>query len=165
MGGRRAMPIDLLLINGNKNKLTKSEIDQRKKAEAKIKPSTDKVRPPSWLSAAGKREFRKLVMELQQTELITNVDVNQLAAYCRVYERYVELQAGTPAVDEIGDPKLDEEGNPIIEYNEKAIDTYLKHLKTLAVEFGLTPSARAKIAMPKKEEKEKSTEEQMFGEV
>jgi hypothetical protein len=39
--GRKAMPIDLLLIQGNKNRLTKSEIENRKSAEAKLKPKAD----------------------------------------------------------------------------------------------------------------------------
>lgn len=162
--GRKALPIELLLVKGNKN-LTKAEIDARRKAEAKIKPNADNIKPPSWLSAAGKREFRKLVLELQQTELITNVDVNQLAAYCRIYERYIELQKGTPSIDEDGQAVLDDNGDPVIEYNDKSIDNHLKQLKAYASEFGLTPASRAKIAIPKPEEKEKTPEEIQFGNV
>lgn len=152
--GRKAMPIELLLINGNKNKLTKQEINARKKSEEKIKPNANNIKPPSWLNASAKREFRKLAQELAQIGLMTNVDVNQLAVYCRTYARYIELQKGVE----------DKETGEFIT-DEKTIDMLYKQLKGMAVEFGFTPSARAKLAMPKEEEKEKSTEEKMFGDV
>lgn len=156
MAGRKAMPIELLLVKGKKN-LTKQEIDARRKAENKIRPNADKVRPPAWLSPEAKREFKKLAVELQQTELITNVDVNQLAIYCRAYARYVELQNGT--IEE------NEEGEEIRLYDEKQIDILFKQLKAMSAEFGFTPSSRAKIAIPKEPEKEKTPDEIMFGDV
>jgi P27 family predicted phage terminase small subunit len=152
--GRKAMPIDLLLIQGNKNKLTKKEIESRKEAEAKLKPKADNIRPPSWLSTLAKREFKKLAAELNAIGLMTNVDVNQLAVYCRAYARYIELQAGNE------DPETGE-----IVTDEKTLDTLYKQLKSMAIEFGFTPSSRAKLAMPKEEEKEKTPEEKMFGDV
>jgi P27 family predicted phage terminase small subunit len=85
---------------------------------------------------------------------MTNVDVNQLAVYCRAYARYVELQAGNE------DPETGEKLT-----DEKTLDTLYKQLKSMAIEFGFTPSSRAKLAMPKEEEKEKSTEEKMFGDI
>jgi P27 family predicted phage terminase small subunit len=152
--GRKAMPIDLLLIQGNKNKLTKKEIESRKAAEEKLKPKTDKIKPPTWLSPLAKREFKKLAAELNEIGLITNVDVNQLAVYCRAYARFIEIQKGNE------DP---ETGETITD--EKTLDTLFKQLKSMAIEFGFTPSSRAKLAMPKEEEKEKTPEEKMFGDV
>jgi P27 family predicted phage terminase small subunit len=49
--------------------------------------------------------------------------------------------------------------------DEKTLDTLYKQLKSMAIEFGFTPSSRAKLAMPKEEEKEKSTEEKLFGDI
>jgi P27 family predicted phage terminase small subunit len=152
--GRKAMPIDLLLIQGNKNKLTKKEIEARRAAEAKLKPRADKIKPPSWLSPLAKREFKKLAAELDEIGLMTNVDVNQLAVYCRAYARYIELQAGNE------DP---ETGETVTD--EKTLDTLYKQLKSMAIEFGFTPSSRAKLAMPKEEEKEKTPEEKLFGDI
>ena len=146
MSGRKAMPVELLLLNGNKNRLTKKEIEARKTAEEKMKMKADQVRPPSWLSAPAKREFKRLAAELKEIDLIANVDLNQLAVYCRAYARYVELQ---------------KEDIP----NEKTLDTLFKQMKSIATEFGFTPSSRAKLAMPKEEEKPQSSEEKMFGDV
>jgi P27 family predicted phage terminase small subunit len=163
--GRKAMPIELLLINGNKNRLTKSEIESRRKAENAIKPASNNIKPPTWLNATAKKEFKKLAAELSTVDLITNVDVNQLAIYCRTYARYIEMQKGIPELDEYGDPKLDENGNMIIVYDEKQIDILYKQLKGMAAEFGFTPSSRAKLAIKKEDDKPKSEEEKLFGDV
>jgi P27 family predicted phage terminase small subunit len=154
MPGRKAMPIELLLINGNKNKLTKAEIESRRNAEAKLKPGSNNIKPPNWLNATAKREFKKLAHELDGIGLMSNVDVNQLAIYCRSYAKYIELQKG------IEDPETGE-----VETDEKQLDILYKQLKGMAAEFGFTPSSRAKLAMPKEEEKEKSEEETLFGSV
>lgn len=164
--GRKAMPIDLLLIQGNKNRLTKSEIEQRQASENKVKPNTDKVKPPIWLDAVAKKEFKRLVAELVQVDLISNVDVNALATYCDAYSDYVQCT------------KIIHEEGLMVEYTNKAAETNKvphplltkkkqlhEQMKSLATEFGLTPSARAKIAIPKKEEKEPSALERMFGDV
>lgn len=148
------MPIELLLIQGNKNKLTKQEIEARKAAEQKLKPKANNIKPPTWLSPLAKKEFKRLAAELDYIGLMTNVDVNQLAVYCRAYARYVELQKGSNS-------KEDDED--IVD--EKTLDTLYKQLKSMAIEFGFTPSSRAKLAMPKEEEKEKSTEEKLFGDI
>jgi phage terminase small subunit len=142
--GRKAMPIDLLLVQGNKNKLTKKEIEARKKSEEKIKPNADKIKAPAFLCRSAKLEFNKLAAELQQTEVLTNVDVDLLGWYCWANDHLKT--------------KLNE-----LSINE--IDKLMNRIKSIAVEYGLTPASRAKLAMPKEEEKEKSTEEKLFGDV
>jgi P27 family predicted phage terminase small subunit len=64
----------------------------------------------------------------------------------------------------------------MVEYTNKAAETnkvphplltkkkqLFEQMKAVASEFGLSPSARAKLATPKKEEKPKTEEEQLFG--
>jgi P27 family predicted phage terminase small subunit len=163
--GRKAMPIDLMLIKGNKH-LTKKEIQERKEAEERIKPKADKVKPPTWLSKEAKKVFKQLAKELQEVGLITNVDVHALALYCDAYVNYIECT------------RIIEEEGLMVEYTNKAAETNKvphplltkkKHLheqmKALANEFGLTPAARAKIAIPKQEKKEPTAFEKMFGDV
>lgn len=163
--GRRAKPIDLLVLDGKKN-LTKKEIEARKTAEKKIKPQATKVRPPTWLSKEAKKEFRRLANELLTVDLITNVDVDALALYCDAYVDYVRC---TRIIDEEG---------LLVEYTNKAAETnkvphplltkkkqLYDQMKTLASEFGLTPSARAKIAIPKQEKKEPTEFEKTFGDL
>lgn len=161
--GRNAKPIELLLIQGKKH-LTKNEIEQRQQAEKKFKPRSNNIKPPSWLDDLARKEFKRIVKELQEIELITNVDVNALAAYCDAYSDYVSCT------------RIIQEEGLMVEYTNKAAETNKvphplltkkkqlhEQMKSLATEFGLTPSSRAKIALPKQEEKEKTEEEKLFG--
>jgi P27 family predicted phage terminase small subunit len=164
--GRKSKPIHLHLLEGNKNRLTKEEIEKRAEAEQRLKPKKDKIKPPSWLDKIAKKEFKRLAKELEELDLITNVDVNALAAYCDAYSEYIRC---TEIIQEEG---------LMVEYTNKAAETNkVPHplltkkkqlhdqMRSLAIEFGLTPSARARLAMPKKEEKPKTEEELLFGEL
>lgn len=164
--GRKAKPITLHVLQGNPNRLTKKEIEARKQAEEKLKPKTDKVKAPKWLSKEAKKEFNRIAKELQEIGLITNVDIDMLAAYC---DAYVEYQRCTKIIEEEG---------LMVEYTNKAAETnkvphplltkkkqLFEQMKSIAGEFGLTPSARAKIAIPKQENKEPSELERLFGDV
>lgn len=152
--GKRAMPIDLHLIKGNSNRLTKEQIEQRKEAEERIKPKADNINPPSWLKDKAKTEFNRLTKELSQIDLVTNVDIDALALYCDAYVDYIECS-----------DIISKEGLMIEHTNKAGAENIVPHplmtkkkqlfdqMKSLANEFGLTPGARAKIAIPKKEEK------------
>ncbi|MED0676976.1 phage terminase small subunit P27 family [Aneurinibacillus thermoaerophilus] len=164
--GRKAKPIHLHLLEGNKNRLTKKEIEKRVEAEKKIQPKKDNVKPPAWLDAIAKKEFKRIAKELAELDLVTNVDVNALAAYCDAYSDYVKCT------------KIIQEEGFMVEYTNKAAETNKvphplltkkkqlhEQMKALATEFGLTPSSRAKIAIPKQEEKKPTEFESEFGDV
>lgn len=164
--GRSAKPIVLQLLEGNKGKYSKAQLEERLEKESAIQPNTDNIKPPSWLSPFAKREFRKMVKELLEVDLITNVDVNAMAFYCDAYSKYVECT------------KVIQEEGLMVEYTNKAAETnkvphplltkqkgLFEQMKSLSIEFGLTPAARAKIAIPKSSEKEVSAEEKMFGDL
>jgi phage terminase small subunit len=141
--GRKALPIDILVLQGKKN-LGKKEIEKRRKAEASLKVEADNVEAPFWLSPEAADEFNRLVGELTNIGLITNIDVSQLAMYCHHLDTFIKHRH---------------------ELTIKEMDTLSKQIRSWSVEFGFTPSSRAKLAMPKKEEKEVSPEEKRFGEV
>ena len=54
--GRKAKPIHLHLLEGNTNRLTKDEIEQRLKAENSYKQK-DKVKPPTWLDSVRRKNL------------------------------------------------------------------------------------------------------------
>jgi P27 family predicted phage terminase small subunit len=164
--GRNAKPIKLHLLEGNKNRLTKKEVEQRLEAEKKLQPKKDKIKPPTWLDSIAKKEFKRIAGELMELDLLTNVDVNALAAYCDAYSDYIKCT------------KIIQEEGLMVEYTNKAAETNKvphplltkkkqlhEQMKSLAAEFGLTPVARAKLAMPKQEKKEPTPEEKLFGDV
>lgn len=162
--GRKAKPIALHLLEGNKNRMTKEQIEQR--LEGEIKPNTDKVKCPYWLDDIAADEWDRIVDELIELGLMTNVDVSALGVYCDCYSKYVQA---TKKLEETGltTEFTNKSGatnvvpSPYVNIQNKYGDMLKKYL----TEFGLTPSARAKLAIPKKEDKKPTAEEEMFGEV
>ncbi|MED1801793.1 phage terminase small subunit P27 family [Brevibacillus porteri] len=161
---RRAKPVELHLIQGNQSRLTKKEIEHRQEAEERLKPKKNRVKPPSWLDKVAKSEFTRLAKELAELDLVTNVDVNALATYCDAYSDYVQCT------------KIIQEEGLVVEHTNKAGETNsVPHplltkkkqlhdqMRSLAIEFGLTPSARAGLAKPKKEQKPQTSFDKAFG--
>ena len=162
---KKAKPIDLQVVQGNPNRRTKKEIHDRKEAEEKLKPKSDRVKPPTWLGKQGKKEFRRIVKELEHIDLVTNLDVDMLACYCDAYEGYQECT------------KIIKEEGLMVEYTNKAAETnkvphplltkkrqLFDQMKSIANDLGLTITSRAKLAIPKGEEKKpKDPFEEKFG--
>lgn len=162
---RRVIPVSVQVAKGNPNRLTKSEIQARQEAEEKLKPNADNIKPPSWLDQIAKNEWNRVAKELEELNILTNVDIAALGMYCDAYSKY-----------QFATKKINEEGM-FIEYTNKAGATnvvehpavkaqvkYADLIKKLCGEFGLTPSSRAKITLPKQEEeKEETLEDKLFG--
>jgi P27 family predicted phage terminase small subunit len=162
---RKAKPIELHLLEGNKNRKTKKEIEHRKQVEAALKPGSDKVKPPMWLCRAGKKVFKLLAKELMQIDLVTNIDVYAMARWSNCYVKYQQCAA---IVNEEGvqTMKVGKEGAVTVPHPLLSTMKQLNEQMTkLESEFGLSPASRAKLAMPPKEEKEPTEFEKTFGEL
>lgn len=166
MSGRRAKPMSVQEMEGNPGKLSKQEIEERRAAEERIKPNADKVEPPDWLGDVAREEFNKLASELMQIGLITNPDVNSLAVYCDALEKYIECTRQIKA-DGIMMKHVNNDGHenkiphPLLSKQRDAANT----MKAIAQEFGMTPSARAKLAIPRDNKKEPTEFDREFGDV
>ena len=166
MAGRKAKPISLILHEGNKSKKTKKEIEERLNAE--VKPNTDKIEKPYWLEddSIACEEWDRIVDELVELELMTNVDITVLASYCEYYSKFVEATQALRKeglfieyTNKFGATNVTE--HPLVNTQKKAFEAVLK----CCTELGLTPSSRAKIAIPKKKEEEPTELDRMFGDV
>lgn len=147
--GNRPKPTALKRLQGNPGKrpLNKRE------------PRFRHGRPycPSHLAPAAKREWRRIVNELYRVGLLTLVDRAALAAYCQLYARWAQaekelVKSGLTIVTTNGNVIQ----NPLVGIANTALDGMRKFL----IEFGMTPSSRAKLAVPGQDE-EKTLEEQI----
>jgi P27 family predicted phage terminase small subunit len=139
--GPAPKPTALRLIEGNRGKrpLNKSE------------PKPTPVRPtrPEWMLPEAKREWNRVVPELERMGLLTAVDRAALAAYCQAYARAVQAEAvlrksGISFVT----PNGYEQQRP-----EVAIArAEWQMVRAFASEFGFTPAARTRISVGKREE-------------
>jgi P27 family predicted phage terminase small subunit len=174
--GRARQPVSLLVLKGNKN-LTKKEIKERQELE--VKAPSDNVKPPSYLPTKLKKEFKKIANELVEIGIMTNLDNDALARFLLAQKMYLEITDSLlkiPSVIQVPNMIKDEYGeivqdgmkdisNP--EFSEILInqDKLFKQCRAAASDLGLTISSRCRLVMPKKEEKEKTPEERMFGDI
>lgn len=145
-------PINLHLLEGNKNGLTKAEIKKRQKHEEQIKVGTDKVVPPARLTKKQKEEFNKLSEQLIKLEIFDNLDVNTLAMYIETYDSYIRVNRSARSMTA---KQLKED-----------FDEYAKRMRTvtqlagvcrqLAGDLGLTITSRLKLFIPETEDKKDS---------
>lgn len=129
----------LQLLQGNPNKRNVEELKKRVEQEERMKMSADNIIPPSWLDSTAKNEFQRLADLLVSVELINDADINHLALYCDAYSEYLsckrEIKAKGKWVD--GRP------NPFYLRKKDAAS----QMRSFAADLGLTPAARAKLAI------------------
>lgn len=137
--GRPANNINLHVVGGNKAKMSKETIEQRKVAEESMVFKDDAIVAPSFLSDRGKRMFDKLLLEFQYTQILKNVDSHLLGLYCDALDNYIRFK-----------DQIEQEGfvlygkaHPLLTHMNKALDNTSK----LGGRLGLSPSDRARLAL------------------
>lgn len=164
-------PIALIQAKGKKN-LTKAEIAEREASE--VKPCTDNIVAPSYLTAVQRKRFDVLAGQLKKINIMGETDVDALARYIiaqNLYEQTVKdiraLQKTKPSYLE--DPtdyylKLEKWVNSQ-DILAKLQDRYFKQAHTCASALGLTISARCKLEVPQVPEAPKANKFSKFGAV
>ena len=158
---RPAKSAKLQLLQKNPNKKNTKELKKRAEAEEQLQMQTDKNKAPTWLDKQGKNIFEFIKEELLSVELVTNPDIYVMAMYCSWYSQYVvlvkqykkmqreyksEYQAKKKMAEENGDSFHEPSelyGNPL----SKQMDTCSRNLRAFGSDLGLSPSARAKLAI------------------
>ena len=75
--GRKPLPTNLHILNGNPSKL---DLEERAAAEPKYTPVVPEC--PEWLSDDAKAEWNRLLPELDRNGLLTKADMAAFAGYC-----------------------------------------------------------------------------------
>src|SRR5262245_19090788 len=130
------VPFPLKVLRGNPSK---------KPLRPGPQPTSAKTcpEPPDYITGYAAREWKRLAPELWALGLLTNLDLTVFGAYCVSYGRWraaEELLAGEPLV------ASGYEGNPIQNPLVRIASQAARDLLRIGVEFGLTPSARARVA-------------------
>lgn len=140
--GRKPKPTHLKLIDGTQGcRINKNEIEP----EAVIPD------PPVSLVGRARDEWDLLAAELHKLKLLTKIDRAALAAYCQSWAMF------STAVDALNEMAARDElthglmiktkaGNAIQNPLVGAINKSASAMVRYAVEFGMTPSARSRIA-------------------
>lgn len=132
--GRPPKPTALKVLNGNPGKRPLNKL------EPKPKPLLPKC--PTWLDPVAKKEWRRVVPELERIGMLTCVDGAALEGYCQSYGRWV---AAEQFIQKHGmvfkTPSGYLQQVPQVSIAQK----YLQLVKAFCSEFGLTPCARTRI--------------------
>jgi P27 family predicted phage terminase small subunit len=139
MPGPKKEPTNLKLYKGNPGK--------QKLPQKEPKPKEKAPTCPDWLIPEAKKEWRRIVPNLEHLGLATDLDLGVLAGYCQSYARWKEAETELKdTYREMGD-KGYMNIHPLVTVSHKYQDKMLKY----AAELGLSPSARTKIEVEQPE--------------
>lgn len=151
----------LQLLDGNKNKKNVKELQKRAEKEEKLKMGNSKINAPKWLDKEGKKAFKFLKNELISINLLDNADVYNLALYCDAYSEYMiysKILKDDGYVETIDVTEYDYDEKNVLVREKKLhsrrahplaakLDKVALRMRTLGNDIGLSPSARAKLAI------------------
>jgi P27 family predicted phage terminase small subunit len=135
--GPSPQPTALKVLRGNPGH---QRLNRR---EPKPRPVAPKC--PAWLDHDAKREWRRILPELDRVGLLTSVDMAALAGYCQAFSRWKEAER---VLTEEGLVFSTEKGYLVPRPEVAIAKTYLGFVKTFCAEFGLTPSSRGRMTLP-----------------
>ena len=149
MAGQR-LPLEVVQARGSKH-LTKAEIQERQERE--IKPITDNIIAPKYLTKKQTEEFYKIADQLKKLKILGETDVDALARYISSREMYEN------AVRQMR--KKEVKNNPyLFEKWLKIQDKLFKQCRASANDLGLSISSRCKLVVP--ETKKETPKENKF---
>lgn len=139
MAGQR-QPIELIKAKGAKH-LTKAEIQERENSE--IKPITDDIIAPEYLTKKQKETFYKIADQLKALKIMGETDVDALARYITANDFYINAVKKMRSKAVKDDPIL-------FETWAKIQERYFKQCRSAANDLGLTISSRCRLVVPEK---------------
>jgi P27 family predicted phage terminase small subunit len=145
MRGRPPKPTHLKILQGNPGKRALPKNEPKPEATIPI--------PPDHLSNYAMEEWKRIAPQLEKLGLISRIDRTALAAYCQTYGRWVDAEEKLLNTGLIMKTK---DGNIIQNVLLGIANRALLLMHRYMVEFGMTPSSRARLGgagTPKSEKK------------
>lgn len=159
--GKLKKPIDM-----QKAHLTLVEKQNRRQEEESVVTGNNQLKtPPKWLiNDTAKKEWRRIVKELNKIDIVGNLDYANLGGYCNAYANYIK------ATEILKDQKyyIDRETRTgVIVVKNPMVDiqtNYAAEMRKFASLCGLTIDSRLKAAVTKTEKTEDMIQ-QKFGNI
>jgi len=138
MRGRKPTPTALHVLRGFPGK--------RKLGRHEPQPAAlGTLAPPAWLHDEAKAEWDRLAPVLGRLGVLTETDSDALTAYC---EAWVTWKQATQKIRQFGMVIKGKQDVPMMSPYVKIAHHALNQMRALLVEFGMTPSARARLRVP-----------------
>jgi len=139
--GRRPIPTRLKYLTGNPGKRPMNKFEPR--------PEPAIPECPSELGPSAKQEWDRLVGELAQLNLLTNLDRAALAAYCGAYALWANA---TEQIQKYGAMIKSPSGYPVQSPYIAIANRQAEIMIRIASEFGFTPASRSRISTKQSED-------------
>ena len=140
--GRHKEPVDLIIAKG-KTHLTKSDIERRRAEEIDV-PS-DAIDAPLYLTKKQRSDFNRISIQLINLGIMTNLDVDALAAYIVERDGWIEAVKKLRSREVKSDPAL-------LKAWSGAESKFRQQMRTAATDLGLTITSRGKLVVPQPEQ-------------
>ena len=136
--GRRPNPTAIRLLNGNPSGRPLPTNEPR--PAVKLPPA------PAYLSTVAKAEWRSTGKRLRALGVMTEIDTTALAAYCQAYARWVDAEQQLNKLGVLWESS-DDDGIPMFKQSPylSIANKALEQMQKLLIEFGMTPSSRARV--------------------
>lgn len=138
MRGRKPTPTALRLLRGNPRKRPVNL------AEPAPAPLADQA-PPDWLDASAQAEWRRLAPMLGRLGVLTETDADALAAYCEAFTTWKQATQRLRQFGMVVKRSAAAGELPVISPYVKIAHHAMGQMRAFLVEFGMTPSSRARI--------------------
>ena len=160
--GPKPLPKNIHLITGNRAKIPLGKLN------ASIQPDTDIPDCPAHLLPEAKKEWKRIVPELEKMRIISEMDRSALAVYCQAFARWVQAEKKLKSMSD--DSLVDEtpSGYKQISVWLQISNRSVEQMHKFLCEFGMSPSSRSRVtanAQIKIEsgDNEKSRPDRFFG--
>ena len=152
MSGQR-LPTGVVEARGNKH-FSKAELEERRNSE--IKPITDNIIAPAYLTKKQKDDFYTISEQLKKLNIMGNTDVDALGRYIVANDFYINAVKQMRKAEIKNDPfKFDAWA--------KIQERYFKQCRASANDLGLSISSRCKLVVPQpKQDKPKENKFKKF---
>lgn len=149
--GKARKPIDM-----QKAHLTIMQKQNKAEEEQSVITGKNQLKtPPKWLiNDDAKKEWRRIVKELDKINIVGNLDLSNLGGYCNAYANYIKatdiLKDQTFYVERATRNGAIVVKNPMVDIQQ----TYANEMRRFSSLCGLTIDSRLKAAVIKTEKKE-----------
>ena len=143
--GRKKLPTQIKKIQGT--------LDKSREVKNEMQVSTLNKLPdaPNWLNPMAKNEWKNVTNELLSLQMLHQIDLILLAAYCNAISLHIEMEQILMEKGRVNH-YYNEDGSlrhsqckPEVKISNDSLSNALK----IAVQFGFTPSSGGGISAPK----------------
>lgn len=155
MKGRKPTPSALKKMRGTDQPVRVNENEPETNTLSKMPP------PPKWFGKLAKKIYRSKSKELINQGVMGTLDIDMFVLYCNEYATYIETSEEIAKIPY--NAKLSESSVEVYRRIRQQNQQAWERAKSIAIEFGFTPSARSRVTTTGKAEKLSEFEKMMKG--